>query len=81
MRPADDHSGIPKRAQILRGVKAEARNVAERSGPFSVVKRAMALRAIFDQPQAVGPRDLGERGQIGRLAVDMHGQHRRRPAG
>ena len=41
----------------------------------------MALRAILDQPQPDGPGDLGEGRQIGRLAIEVHRQHRRRPAG
>ena len=41
----------------------------------------MALRAILDQPQAVRPGDLGEGRQFGRLAIKMHRQDRRRPAG
>ena len=31
-----------------------------RTGGLPAIKRAMALRAILDQPQAVPARDLGE---------------------
>src|SRR5271166_4177807 len=74
------HTAIPERSQILCRVEAEAGNVANRARRPPAPLRAMALRAILDQTQAVPAGDLGKSGQIGRLTIEMHRQHRRGPA-
>src|SRR5712692_8441769 len=44
----DDHSRVAVRAQIFRGVKTEAGNVAERAGAPAFVRCADGLRVVFD---------------------------------
>src|SRR5258708_3110375 len=43
-----DHSRVAVRAQIFRGVKTEARGVAERAGPPAFVGRADGLSVVLD---------------------------------
>jgi len=68
----DDHTAVAKRTEVLCRVKTKARNVAERSRGPSAVHRAVALRAILDQTQAVPARHLGKCRQFGWLAIDVH---------
>src|SRR5713226_7470039 len=44
----NDHSRVAVRAQIFRGVKTEAGNVAERAGAPTFVRCADGLRVVFD---------------------------------
>ena len=44
-----------------------------------MVECAVALRAILDQTQAIGASKVTKGGEFGRLAIQVHGQNRRRP--
>ena len=46
------HAGIAERAEVLRRIEAEAGDVADAAGRPAAIERAVALRAILDDPQA-----------------------------
>src|SRR5947207_1612548 len=53
----DENAGIPERAKILRGVKAEASDVSQRTGAPAVVTSAVRLTCILYNQKAVFPGD------------------------
>ena len=64
-----DYSGVAERPQILRRIKAEARDVAETPDSALAVTGAMALRAILDHAQTMRAGELADCREIGRLAI------------
>src|SRR5438874_10226598 len=56
----DEHATIAQGAEIFGRVETETRDIAERADRPAVIKSAVALRTIFDQPQSACLGDLGE---------------------
>src|SRR3984893_2026130 len=77
----NDHAAVAKCSEVFCRIKAEASNITERSHRSAAIECAMALGAIFYEPQAMYPGDLGEGRQLGRLALNVRRQNRLRTAG
>lgn len=71
-----DRARIAKRAKVLAGIETPADDIAMRADAPALVSRTMGLRGILDHAQAVTAGDVEDRVQIGRLAIEMHGQQR-----
>ena len=52
-----DHAAFAVGAEVLAGVEAEARHVAEAADAAALVFGAVRLRRVLDDDQAVSPRD------------------------
>ena len=67
-----DGAAVAQRAEVLAGVEAEARRVAQAAGAPAHITRAMGLGRVFDHAQTVAARDGVDRAHVGRLAVQVH---------
>ena len=76
-----DHPGVAHRGQVLAGEERERGRVAERPDRPAVAAGAVRLGGILDQGQPVPIGDLAQRGQVGRLAAEVHGDDRPGPLG
>ena len=73
----DARAGIAERAEILGREERQAADVADGAGaPALRVLRADGLRRIFDDAQAVAPRDRHDARHVGHLAVQVHRHER-----
>src|SRR5437879_3450002 len=74
-------SPLAQRAQVLAGIEAEAPQPPDPAYAPSFVAGAVRLGGVLDDPQPVVLCQLEQRVEIGRLAVEMHGNdpHRARP--
>src|SRR6185437_8534083 len=70
------HAAIAERTEILGGIEAERGEIAEAARTPPGEARAMALCAILDDTGAVAARQIEKGGEIGGLAVEMHGDDR-----
>jgi len=68
-----DSPGIAVRAEVLAGIKAEARGVSEGAHALSAPRRAVCLGGILDHFQIVPASDLENGIHVAGLAVEMHG--------
>ena len=68
------HAGIARRAQVLGGIKAEGRNIAQPARLDATPLRAPRLRRIFDYFHAM--LSSKTRKKICNLAVEVHRQNR-----
>ena len=67
-----DHAAVAVAAQVLAGIEAEARQIAQAAAAPAVMLGRVRLRRVLDHPQAVPPGDGQDRVHVGRLAVEMH---------
>ena len=77
----DDHAALAVRPEVLGGVEAEAAEVAQAADPPSAVLGPVRLRRVLDDRQPVPPGHGQQRVEVGRMAVEMHGDHRLGPRG
>ena len=61
-------------AQILAGIKTEARYLPDAADGAAFVLSAVCLCGVFDYNQAVSLRYFHNRVHVGGLTVEMHGQ-------
>jgi len=69
-----DHAGIPRRAEIFGGIKAEGSGVTERACMHALPLSSPSLRGVFNELEIALFCDAGERRKIGALAVKMNGE-------
>ena len=77
----DDGPALAEGAQVLARVEAEAAAQAERPGPLAAVLGPVRLGGVLDQRDAAPPADVQQRGQVGRLAVEVYRQDSPGPRG
>ena len=69
-----DRAPLAERAEVLRGVEAEARGVGERADALAAEERAVRLRCVLEEQEAVARRDDRElvdgRGATGQVHRD-----------
>jgi hypothetical protein len=70
----DDHARVAEGAEVLRRVEAEAGGVAEGPRPPPSPFGPVGLRRVREDGKPVPPRDLADRGRVGRVPVEVHGQ-------
>ncbi len=71
-------AAVAERAQVLAGEETETGGVAETSGMAPVQARAVRLRRVLDQQQAMLPRQGSQRGHVRQLAIQVHRHDRPR---
>src|SRR4051794_39695490 len=69
-----DSTTVAERPEVLAGVEREACGCAERARPLAAPGRAMRLRRIFDQGQAVAGREFAQCVHVAALAVQVDGE-------
>ena len=75
----EDGAGVAERAQVLGGVEAERSDPRQRPHHAPFVSCAVGLTGVLDEGEAVVTGDLQERIEVGRVAVEVHGQEGLRP--
>jgi hypothetical protein len=75
----DDHAGIAERAEVLRGIKAEAAHRTQGAGALAEVLGADGLGGVLDQRQIVTLRDMPQGIHVHALAKQMHRHDGPRP--
>src|SRR5262249_11357571 len=60
------------RRHVVREEKAERAQIAEGADGLAADARAGSLATILDDPQAVTPRDLDDRGHVARIAENVN---------
>src|SRR4051794_40348801 len=71
-------TAVPERPEVLARVERECRAGTEAAGRATAAGGAMRLRGVFDERQAMTRRESLERWHVGELAIQVHGDHRRR---
>ena len=71
-----DGAAVAEGAEVLRGVETVGRSHAERPHGPAVARRQVGLAAVFDDREAARRRDRHDGAHVGRLAVQVHRQHR-----
>ena len=69
-----DRAGVAIGAEILAGVEAEARGIAQHADAPSIPGRAVRLGGIFDEYEIVARCQHRQGVHVGRLAIDVDGQ-------
>lgn len=78
--PVRHHAAaIAERAEILAGIEAERRDVAQRADLAAVQRRAVGLGGILDHRNAPRCQNIADVAEIDRQAVERDNQHGARP--
>jgi len=72
-------AAVPQRAEVLGRIERERRRRPERTDPLLTVPRAMRLRRVLQNQQAVWPRERLDRGHVACLTVEVDGEDGRGP--
>ena len=70
----DHHPRVAVRAEVLAGIEAEARRVAERPRAAAADRSTVRLRRVLEHGDAASGRDGVDRGHVRRMPVEVHGQ-------
>ncbi len=65
---------VAEGAEVLRGIEAERRGIAQRAHALASIPRAMGLRRVLEHRDAAALADLANRSHVGRLAIEVHRQ-------
>ena len=69
-----DHPRVSGGAQVLGGIKAEGRGIAQSACFYAIPLRAPGLGGVFNELDAVAFAEMPEGRPVGTLAVEVNGQ-------